>query len=75
MVYDFGGKSHSSPSFSVSRSRNPYYSEAQREEDRRFEREERKKLEDKVASSRLDIPSAVQKKHPQRHSQLWREFS
>ena len=73
MVYDFGGKSHSSPSFNYSRSRNPYYSEAQREEDRQFE-EERKKLEDKVASSRLDIPVSIQKKHPLSHSQLWREF-
>ena len=74
MVYDFGGKSHSSPSFSVSRSRNPYYSEAQREEDRKKKQEERAKLEDKVASSRLDIPPSVQKKHPQASKQLWREF-
>ena len=74
MVYDFGGKSHSSPSFSYSRSHNPYYSEAQREEDRKFEREERKKLEAQVASSRLDIPPSVQKKHHNSHSQLWREF-
>ena len=73
-VYDYGGKSHSSPSFSYSRSHNPYYSEAQREEDRKLEQEERAKLEAQVASSRLDIPPSVKKKHPQASKQLWREF-
>ena len=71
-VYDYGGKSHSSPSFSYSRSRNSYKSEAQREEERKREQE---KIERETRQAILPIPESVQQKqshHPP--SELWKEF-
>ena len=71
-VYDYGGKSHSSPSFSYSRSRNSYKSEAQREEDRKREQE---KIEQETQQAILPIPESVQQKQSHHNSEeLWKEF-
>ena len=74
MIHEFGGRSHSSPSFSHDYSyHNPYYT-PKTEEELRKEREEEKKLQAEVARSRLDIPPELLEKHPNKSKQLWREF-